>query len=269
MKKLAMAVLGAALLSQTAGCFIFVDDSGDEGQFHATWTVMMGGASTCAAVGASTVQFLSTEAATGDLYIDTYNCDDYAGTTDGMPLGEYSVVINIRDSAGTVLNLPMTPIVDTLDVDGEIVELGNVVYTFTPPTTDVALYTLWGTATATDCNSHGVVQEQVYLDDGSACISFTLTNQYDNGTTCGDAIVCEDGAVAQTISDVDYGTYNIEVMGLKSATGGYTCICYHATGSITVSATGNSFDIDVPFDSAFDTSTNCWDGTTSKCDATK
>lgn len=105
-------------------------NSGDgTGQLTASWSVLEGdSASTCAAVGADAVAIVSVPSS-GTGYRDVFDCDALSGTTFPLPLGSYTVTVQIEDSSANVLGAS-TPRVETLTFDGQVVNVGNFSFSF-------------------------------------------------------------------------------------------------------------------------------------------
>lgn len=269
MKKLAFTALMFAGLAQATGC-IFVADDDDTGRFHATWSITAGGAaSTCDAHGADYVALTSTLAGTAQGYDDLFDCGDLAGTTNPLPLGDYTIAVSIWDDNGTFenlnddtkLNLQDAVYNESLLVGGATENLPNTNFDFPPPTGDVSFRVDFGNAGGMNCTStgaggSGVVQQVVILRDAQGnAVTATYTGVDQKGVSftenTGANVVCMENTVVQTLQDLDPGSYSLAIHGLKGAVGGGTNDCYFVmTMSFTVNGDLDLGTILVPFDPA-------------------
>jgi hypothetical protein len=99
MKKSKLATLTGltALLALSSGCIISSgDDTVDSGVFHATWDVNGGvSPSACDAAGADKVSFLFTRDATSTGFDELFDCFDFAGNTNPLPIDGYTYVASL------------------------------------------------------------------------------------------------------------------------------------------------------------------------------
>ena len=106
-------------------------ESTDGGTYDLSWSVVKTGQpSTCEAVGGQSVEFLATDADTGQGYADLFDCADYAGLTARLPLGYYSVRINLLDAADQVLAASQSFTPSPLLTDDLTVSVQEVVFAF-------------------------------------------------------------------------------------------------------------------------------------------
>ena len=128
MRKGIVGVLAAGVL---AGC----SDDGPisnelEGRFLLTWEITIeGSAGTCAEVGAESVEVTAEHAGTGDVFVETFPCEDLGRTTEPIPTGNYSVEIRLLDAGDVQLN-SVDIVLPSQIQDGEITELGNFEFAF-------------------------------------------------------------------------------------------------------------------------------------------
>ena len=138
--KLSMTALALVVLSQAAGCIFVSDDSPSQGVFHSTWTLTQGGtAVTCGDVGAVSVSVLST--GTDNMgHDDLFDCVDMAGDTFPLAIDDYTIAVDVLDSA--MASLATAPAVldasfandpcDSESGDTCFINLPNVEFAFTP-----------------------------------------------------------------------------------------------------------------------------------------
>jgi len=186
MKKLVL----AAAVALAPGC-IFVSSS--TGHISASWSVSLdGAASTCSAVGASSVEIIATGP---DLDDETFNCDSGAGTTISLATGAYTVTVNILDSVGTILGSDTA----SVSVDsGATTEIGPYLFAFTNPPTQGNWHATW------EITSGGAAA--TCADVGATFVSFTSTLM--GGTVGNDDIFnCDD--LAGDTDPYDAGSYTV------------------------------------------------------------
>ena len=244
MRKLVWMALALAGISQAAGC-IFTSDDG--AAFHASWSVTINGAQPptaadgCDALGAAKFSVLSTDSL-GNGVDDRFPCTRGEGTTGDLAPDTYTIVLAMLDGADAAI--PGTQVgPDSYDLfDGEITEIMPVTYDV-QTNAHVRLFVDYGTAGGSNCNTggamdSGVVQQQIFVMDtaGQVCLDVTGTDQlgapFQTGT-CGELALCMENTVAQEFA-IQPGSYTIEVIGLKGATGGAPYQCYEATGPMDV-----------------------------------
>jgi hypothetical protein len=105
--KFAWSALLVSALALSSGCIISSDDNTvDQGVFHATWDVNGStSGSECAAVGADKVSFLFTDSA-GHGTDELFDCIDFAGDTNPLPLDNYTYVATLLDGPTTAAGCP-------------------------------------------------------------------------------------------------------------------------------------------------------------------
>ncbi len=112
MRNLAIA-LSVGLLGVT-GC-----GGSNSGQIQLTWQVTQGGQPVACAAGESV------RLTTGS-FTDQFDCAAMSGVTGAIPVGNYSVVIDLVDSAGTVES---TTTMDPVPVRGDaITDIGHIIF---------------------------------------------------------------------------------------------------------------------------------------------
>jgi len=250
MRKLVTMALALAGMSQAAGC-IFTSDGGGGSGFGASWTFTVNGAApndpqdACDALGATWFSVLSTDSL-GAGTDDQFPCADLTGTTGDLPSDTYTIIESLLDAAKVqVPGTDFGPFTEVLPVD-TIVDLDTVNYDI-QTTAHIRLFVDYGTVGGSNCNTggamdSGVALQQVYVMDtaGQVCLTVTGTDQTGapfQTDTCGDQELCMENTVAQEF-DIEPGSYTIEVIGLKGATGGTPYQCYQTSGPLDV--TGDS-----------------------------
>jgi hypothetical protein len=267
MKKLALAAIACAGLTQATGC-IFVSDDDGGAQFGYSWTVSGG----CAL--GDYVSFVAT--GPGTPFDDIYDCVDGQRTSPEMPLGSYTISGSLVNDNATFSDMsddftvdgPINVAEDLL-VEGEIVDLP--VFAFAggpPPISNVDFGVDYGAAGGENCTEtmvggSGVVQQEIRLYDtgGAQCLAVTITTNDptapDPFDTCTNAL-CYENTITQTLTDLPDGTYDIEVIGYKGAVGADVYPCYFG-GATFQAPTGDIGNVVAMFDSSM----------APECDATK
>jgi hypothetical protein len=135
-----LALLAGAALS--AGCVV-VDGSPQPGdyvdaRFALTWQVNWADTgeqvSDCVKIGADVVRVVSTNASTGEVFVDIYDCRDESGLTSPVTVGDYDVSVDLAACTGDpdCLDPIILSYSDTLGpfyMDrNEEVDLGHVVF---------------------------------------------------------------------------------------------------------------------------------------------
>ena len=124
MKTGILGLLAAGAMAM-GGCVV-----NDDGNFSLTWSIVVDGrAGTCNEVGATTVEVISTHGS-GTGLSDKFNCSSFAGTTDPLPAGDYTVVVKLLDANNNQLNSVDVVLNKRLD-SGDNVGLGNFAFAFT------------------------------------------------------------------------------------------------------------------------------------------
>jgi hypothetical protein len=99
----------SALLALSSGCIISSDDdSYDSGVFHATWDVNGSvSPSACDQAGADKVSFLFTrDAAPHTGFDELFDCFDFAGDTNPLPVDGYTYVASLLQCPNTAPGCP-------------------------------------------------------------------------------------------------------------------------------------------------------------------
>lgn len=116
MKKLVMSALVLGAASQAAGC-IFVTDDGDEvAAIDVAWTLSGGGCD--AEVNTATIN--AQLAGDSTPYKDIYDCTAGSGTIADLPLGTYTVWVDLTDTNGDTLYSQSEAVSITLNSDGQL-----------------------------------------------------------------------------------------------------------------------------------------------------
>jgi hypothetical protein len=99
----------------------YADFPEDAGYFFLTWQIDdEDPAIVCPKIGSAGVGVLATLVGPGDGFDDLFNCEDGAGTTDALPLGEYAINVDLLD--------PDEVPYDTVEVDGVFLDFGDQLY---------------------------------------------------------------------------------------------------------------------------------------------
>lgn len=261
-----LAVLAAATL---AGCF----GGGDSGgRLQVSWNITIDGlAATCADVGALSVEVISTRAGTSDLYSDTFNCSAFGGTTGRMRAGRYTVVVKLLGANDVPFTDP-TVVFEADVFSGETTLGGTAVFPFIYP--EASFRVQMGNGTTSNCGASnpgggaGVAVQEIRVFDagGNSCLRFDLdgvtnaSNQPVIESTC-ELFLCQESSTVHFLTGLPNGTYDIQVLGYKGATGGDPYPCY-VSAEVRFTISGNDVDLGpivAPFTSSLD----------ARCDATK
>ena len=122
MNKLVFAALLLGGLAQATGCIISSDDNNETAYFDVSWNLTEGPNDTTATTcPGDTVEVVSQRVG-GTEYIDLYDCVDGSGVTAALPLGDYSVWVNVRQNETLMAQSFLGT--SRLDLDGETVLIG-------------------------------------------------------------------------------------------------------------------------------------------------
>lgn len=254
MKKLALAALALAGLTQATGCIFVSDDTSDGAQFTYSWTIDQ----PCAAVGANGVSFVATPSV-GQAFDDIYNCEQQAShDSPTMPLDTYTISGSVIDDSVTPAvvfdEITMTGTLDQLD---EIVPLPTFNFSVAPPSVDISFGVTFS-STSTNCDNTnmgglGIVQVSVDVyDTGSAtCLgTYTITGTDQDGQPINDStchgepyMLCVENTVTLTINDLPPGTYDLVAIGWKGCNDAVLDSCYAGTKTVDASSSGDVGDI--------------------------
>ena len=113
MKKLVMSALVLGVASQAAGCIFVTED--DTGQMDVAWTLADG---SCADADTATINAQLVGDSTP--YKDIYNCSDGGGLSQDLPLGTYTVWVDLTDGSGGALIAQSEAVDITLDHGGQL-----------------------------------------------------------------------------------------------------------------------------------------------------
>jgi hypothetical protein len=77
-----------------------------EDNFFATWEIESGsfGAIDCSSAGAATVDMDIVNVDTGSRFVDSFDCNDYQGTSGPVDVGNFDVLLNLSDPSGGVIS---------------------------------------------------------------------------------------------------------------------------------------------------------------------
>ena len=118
-----------AVAALSLSCDESPTETGD-GSFSLTWSIVVDGlASTCAEVGAESVEVISTRVGSGSGISARFSCASFAGTTDPLPAGEYTVVVRLLDAGDVQLNSVDIILTDRVLSDDDV-SLGNFDFAF-------------------------------------------------------------------------------------------------------------------------------------------
>jgi hypothetical protein len=245
MKKLALAAIACAGLTQATGC-IFVSDDDTGGQFRYSWTVSPGCLDT------DYISFVSTGPTQS--FDDVYDCTLGQADSPTMELGSWTISGSLVNDNGTFSDMSDDFTVDgpinmsgQLSVDGELnTDLATFAFVAgPPPISDVNFGVDYGVAGGMNCTAtpsgSGVAQQEIRLYDvgGSTCLDiqiFTNDNMFPGPFgACETGVICYENNTTQTFADLPDGDYEVEVIGYKGATGGNTVACYYS-GAVPFSA---------------------------------
>jgi hypothetical protein len=260
-----LAALTVAALGQTTGC-IFVSDTA-RGQFGVTWVVTLDDVPVdCAAVGATTVEVDVTPVGSTDLVVKEVPCSAGGLTTDKFDAGDYTVTVNLLDSAG----IPMTDsatFTATIVNNGDLVALPEINFAFESFRLSFDVRMGDSTVHGDNCDSTnapvpgaGVVQEEVLFMDrvGGLCLPVAISGLIDENNlplvadTC-EQVVCQPRSVVHQINGLTSGTYIVQVIGYKGAIGSGTSPCYVSDlHQITLINDADIGTIEAPFDDSAD-----------------
>ncbi len=113
MNKLALSAFMIAGLAHATGCIITSDDPDEFGFFDVSWTT----AGSCQTDGLATV--ISQNVTTQERFTDAFACSAGLGTTNGLPLGDYNVWVELSDSTGAEVFAQSGSLAGSLTFDGD------------------------------------------------------------------------------------------------------------------------------------------------------
>lgn len=116
MKKLVKSALLLGVLSQAAGCIFVTDDGGETATIDVAWTLEDGGCD--GPVNTATINALLDGDSTP--YKDIYDCADGGGVTSDLPLGSYTVWVDLTDGSGGQLMAQSESYETDLVTDGQL-----------------------------------------------------------------------------------------------------------------------------------------------------
>lgn len=263
MRKLVYSALALAGLSLSSGCIIGGGDP--EGTFELAWNVFLDGApSTCDDAGVAQVELLVTLEGTTQGTADHFPCNNGSGETFGLEPGFYTIQVNALDANDDAIATG-APESGHEVIDGAVTDLGtfNIDIEGGGPTTAQLDFTVdYGNAGGENCTEtavggSGVIQQQINLYDvgGAQCLPFAISGTDDPGNTTCEPRLCQESNITQTMV-LDTGSYDIEIWGLKGATGGDAVICYSFSAQIDV-LSDDTVDFVVPFEPINDPTDAC------------
>jgi hypothetical protein len=247
-------VLAFAATAQLAAC----GSSHNDATVRLSWAITVnGGVGTCSSVGATTVRVIAIRGG-GTATID-FPCSSLNGEFD-IREGLYDIEVQLLDQTGLRLN--SVPVVLTRDLFADdLVNLGLFEFSFVL-NFNASFRVHMGSAEVTggNCNSTisngaGVALEEIRIASGSQCLAYTLSgviNENDQPIvtdTCSQ-LICQPNSVIHTVEGLSPGSYQIQVIGYKGATGATPHACYYslATPFSITNADTNLGEIFAPFD---------------------
>jgi hypothetical protein len=253
MKKLVWGALLLGGVAQASGCIITTDDE-VVAHFEMAWTLTAGANTiTCTEAGAGGVQSLATLAGTMQGYKDIFTCADGAGTTAGLPLGDYVVVVSILEQ-GTDAELGSSmPRNASLALEGEIEDLGTFDFNFAAAG-NIAFSVDYGDASGSNCagglGGESVEDQEVSvtLQTSAECISLALLKNdvQELGDICAELAPCIEGNLIQTLANVPAGDYSMIIEGLFD-NAGTSVACFSTTFTFPVDGDDDLGIVAVPF----------------------
>jgi hypothetical protein len=253
MSKLLFGALLLGGLAQASGCIITSDDD-PAGRFSMGWILTAGGGEiSCADAGAGGVASLATSASTGTGFEDIFTCEDGQGTTRLIPVDDYTVVVSVLDNNDAALGTS-NPRQESIDVDGEVVDLGDFNFTFAggaPGNLDFGVD--YGVLGGSNCGggSKGVEDQNTTLtvEGGGQCIpvALLLGGVQDVANICSEFPLCTEPNVVQTLPDLPTGDYDLKIEGLFDNTG-TSVACYRSIDTFTIDGDLDLGVLVVPFD---------------------
>lgn len=155
--------------------------AGDDGTFKLTWRVTEGGAaSSCQAIGGTTIKVTSTRKSTSTHFVDLFACAKGSGTTGELHPGSYTVSIELLDAMGKALSQPFS--LDRRILSGEESPLGDFDFDFPATAALSATWRVLVNEAPANCPDVGAVS--VILDSTPVA----------GGTTIRDTFPCASGA---------------------------------------------------------------------------
>lgn len=241
MKKLALPVLAFATMVQATGCIIVADDD-EEGAFLVRWELLPAG-TTCEQVGATTVSVLSTHTASGNGYDDLFNCEDMEHKTALLPVGSYTVSVDLLDAANrSLLGAPVVLMDQVIPDDGAVVTLPTFEFDFSRS----ASFKVDFAPSVNDCtDAAGLAVQEVAVLDGAQCLSLPMwfdgeatgcgTSADQPCHTCGDLAVCMGESVTQVVGGLPLvADYDLVIRGYKGSVGATPVKCWEGTWQLLV-----------------------------------
>jgi hypothetical protein len=223
MKKVLLAALCA---TQLVACV-----SNNDGTVRLGWDLTVNGApaASCDQVGAELILVLMTR--NGKTTEVEFDCTPSGTGEFEIDEGLYTVEVQIVDAQGVRLN--RDPFIVTREVfSGEVIDIGTFEFQFTL-SFRASLRVHMGSAQVTggNCNSTSsngaaVVAQDIQLRSNNQCVARVITGTDDaEAQTCAQR-VCQAESVVQTIEGLLPGTYTVQVLGYKGATGATPALCY-------------------------------------------
>ena len=205
MNKLVFAAMLVGSLSLATGCIISSDDE-VSANFDFSWTLSSQSNEGC---GSATTARVTSELAGGEKFIDLYDCVAGGGLSAPLPLGDYTVWVDLLDASGNLYAQSFAGLAN-LDLEAEIVGVNF------PVTTDAGYMSLsW---TLEDNNDGSALS---CLDAGVDDVSVLATVVGGAGTFTDDVFPCDmnsnscaDGSCLT--GEIDLGMHTVVVAVLDS-----------------------------------------------------
>lgn len=240
-----------------------------DGTIAVSWAVTVdGAASTCASVGAASVEIV-TRRSSGKEYTDLFNCTAGSGNV-RVPEGTYTLFAYLLDAnENRLTDGPGAPVIVEED---KTTQVGVIEFAFTFGSVSFRVHMGSSAVTGGNCSptnpnlGAGVALEEIRVTSGTQCMAFSITgvtndnNQPVTEATC-DPFICQLETTVHTVSGLPDGQYVLQVLGYKGATSGTNApLCYisnQMSFTITGSNHPNLQTIFAPFDDSQDTQGLC------------
>lgn len=217
-------------------------DANLDGTYALTWTVNGGSmAAACDAVGASTIRVSAFEenAARGE--IESFGCDDFAGSSRGIPAGLYRFEIDLRSTDGRSLLAQPLEVLDIEVTTGNEAEVGAQAFTVTP--TGSLTFAAAAEGAANNCTDAAIEGFRFNLKDSTgACVNTTFVagaeTYVSDCTENPTPMPCIEASQSVVVASTASGPHMLEIRGIV---GGVACREHDAM----VTVLGNDLDSDL------------------------
>jgi hypothetical protein len=225
------------------------DAAPNAGTVTFTWTIDGGGTTVdCAAVGALTVSFVGQEQDSISVQTDSFGCTSGAGTTRLLPVGTYTIDIDLRAAGTPSRSLLAAPIrVTGVEVKrAEATDIGPLVFEVAP--TGSFRFRADANVSGSNCgdgdNDAGIEDMLLELRDAAGtCVpaTFAFAGGGECATNCTDVVpcACQEPATEITVASSPSGPHMLSVVGRNDD----GIACWTRLSSFTVP--GNELDVDL------------------------